>query len=425
MLNNLLNTILRWSIARRWLVLISSLLISLLGLVNVLQMPLDVFPPFAPPQVEIQTAAPGLAPEQVEHQISEPIEAAVNGLVGVDLVRSASKPGLSMVQVVFRDSASLERARQAVSERLQQVRMQLPESAEAPEISPLLSPLGTILQYAFTLPETASPEQALQLRTVVQRTFEHPLLAIPGVAQVTIYGGDSPETQLQLDLGALQAEDVALNEAVDAARDAQFSGRGGVQISGGQERLILSDHAIRNDADLTRAVVRTGDGRAIPLGSLAEVRSGAALRRGEASLNGEPAVVLMINKQPDVDTPQLTRVVEDSMRGLQSSLPGDVSVTRTFRQATFIETAIRNVSESLLLGVVIVAVVLLLFLMNWRTALIALSAIPLSLLVGLLLMRGLGLQLNTMTLGGLVVAIGSVVDAVSYTHLTLPTTLSV
>ena len=410
MLNNLLNTILRWSIARRWLVLISSLLISLLGLVNVLQMPLDVFPPFAPPQVEIQTAAPGLAPEQVEHQISEPIEAAVNGLVGVDLVRSASKPGLSMVQVVFRDSASLERARQAVAERLQQVRMQLPESAEAPEISPLLSPLGTILQYAFTLPETASPEQALQLRTVVQRTFEHPLLAIPGVAQVTIYGGDSPETQLQLDLGALQAEDVALNEAVDAARDAQFSGRGGVQISGGQERLILSDHAIRNDADLTRAVVRTGDGRAIPLGSLAEVRSGAALRRGEASLNGEPAVVLMINKQPDVDTPQLTRVVEDSMRGLQSSLPGDVSVIRTFRQATFIETAIRNVSESLLLGVVIVAVVLLLFLMNWRTALIALSAIPLSLLVGLLLMRGLGLQLNTMTLGGLVVAIGSVVD---------------
>ena len=410
MLNNLLNAILRWSIARRWLVLISSLLISLLGVVNVLQMPLDVFPPFAPPQVEIQTAAPGLAPEQVEHQISEPIEAAVNGLRGVDLVRSASKPGLSMVQVVFRDSASLERARQAVSERLQQVRMQLPEAAEAPEISPLLSPLGTILQYAFTLPENASAEQALQLRTLVQRTFEHPLLAIPGVAQVTIYGGDNPETQLQLDLEALQTQDVALNEAVEAAGNAQFNGRGGVQVSGGQERLILSDHAIRHDADLTRAVVRTGDGRAIPLGSVASVRSGAALRRGEASLNGEPAVVLMINKQPDVDTPQLTRVVEDSMRGLQSSLPGEVSVTRTFRQATFIEIAIRNVSESLLLGVVIVAVVLLLFLMNWRTALIALSAIPLSLLVGLLLMRGLGLQLNTMTLGGLVVAIGSVVD---------------
>ena len=159
MFNNLLNDILRWSIARRWLVLISSVLISLLGVVNVLQMPLDVFPPFAPPQVEIQTVAPGLAPEQVEHQISEPIEAAVNGLGGVDLVRSASKPGLSMVQVVFRDSASLDRARLAVSERLQQVRMQLPESAEAPEISPLLSPLGTILQYAFTLPESASPER--------------------------------------------------------------------------------------------------------------------------------------------------------------------------------------------------------------------------------------------------------------------------
>ncbi|QNI54156.1 heavy metal efflux pump/ CzcA family protein [Synechococcus sp. BIOS-E4-1] len=410
MFNNLLNNILRWSITRRWLVLISSLLISLLGVINVLQMPLDVFPPFAPPQVEIQTIAPGLAPEQVEHQISEPIEAAVNGLGGVDLVRSASKPGLSMVQVVFRDSASLERARTAVSERLQQVRMKLPESAEAPEISPLLSPLGTILQYAFTLPENASREQALQLRTLVQRTFEHPLLAIPGVAQVTIYGGDSPQTQLQLDLRALKDQDVSLNEVVEAAGNAQFNGRGGVQISGGQERLILSDHAISNDDDITRSVVRAGDGRAIPLGSIAEVRSGAAMRRGAASLNGQPAVVLMINKQPDVDTPQLTRTVEDSMRRLQMSLPADVSVTQTFRQAKFIEIAIRNVSESLLLGVVIVAVVLLLFLMNWRTALIALSAIPLSLLVGLLLMRGLGLQLNTMTLGGLVVAIGSVVD---------------
>ncbi|WP_114992097.1 efflux RND transporter permease subunit [Synechococcus sp. UW179A] len=410
MFNNLLNNILRWSIARRWLVLISSLLISFVGVINVLQMPLDVFPPFAPPQVEIQTVAPGLAPEQVEHQISEPIEAAVNGLGGVDLVRSASKPGLSMVQVVFRDSASLERARLAVSERLQQVRMQLPESAEAPEISPLLSPLGTILQYAFTLPENASREQALQLRTLVQRTYEHPLLAIPGVAQVTIYGGDTPQTQLQLDLRALKDQDVSLNEVVEAAGNAQFNGRGGVQISGGQERLILSDHSINNDDDITRSVVRAGDGRAIPLGSLAKVSSGAATRRGAASLNGQPAVVLMINKQPDLDTPQLTRAVEDSMRRLQTSLPADVSVTQTFRQAKFIEIAIRNVTESLLLGVVIVAVVLLLFLMNWRTALIALSAIPLSLLVGLLLMRGLGLQLNTMTLGGLVVAIGSVVD---------------
>ena len=410
MFNNLLNDILRWSIARRWLVLICSLLISLLGVINVLQMPLDVFPPFAPPQVEIQTTAPGLAPEQVEKQISEPIEAAVNGLGGVELVRSASKPGLSMVQVVFRDSASLERARLAVSERLQQVRMQLPESAEAPEISPLLSPLGTVLQYAFTLRETASPEQALQLRSIVQRTYEHPLLAIPGVAQVTIYGGDRPQTQLQLDLNALREQDVALDEVVEAAADAQFNGRGGVQISGGQERLILSDHAIAANDDITRSVVRAGDGQAIPLGSVATVRPGAALRRGEASLNGRPAVVLMINKQPDVDTPQLTRAVEDSMQRLESSLPADVSVTQTFRQAKFIEIAIRNVSESLLLGVVIVAVVLLLFLMNWRTALIALSAIPLSLLVGLLLMRGLGLQLNTMTLGGLVVAIGSVVD---------------
>ena len=409
MLKNLLNAILRGSIARSWLVVVGAVLISVIGMINVWQMPLDVFPPFAPPQVEIQTVAPGLAPEQVEHQISEPIEAAVNGLPGVDVVRSASKPGLSMVQVIFQDSAGLQRARQSVSERLQRVSNQLPESAEPPVISPLLSPLGTILQYAFTLPETASPDQDLQLRTLVERIYEHPLLAIPGVAQITIYGGDSPQTQVQLDLAALNEQDVSLNDAVDAAATAQFSGRGGVQIAGGQERLIFTDTATTGD-DIARAVVQAGGGTTTALGSVAEVSSGAALRRGASSLNGDPAVVLMINKQPDVDTPKLTRAVEQRMDELKSSLPDDVTVVRTFRQAQFIEIAIRNVSQSLLLGVVIVAAVLWLFLLNWRTALIALSAIPVSLLVGLLLMRGLGLQLNTMTLGGLVVAIGSVVD---------------
>ena len=410
MLTKLLNAILRGSIARRWFVVLCSLVISAFGVLSVVQMPVDVFPPFAPPQVEIQTAAPGLAPEQVERQISEPIEAAVNGLPGVDVVRSASKPGLSMVQVVFRDASQLQSARQLVSERLQQVLPQLPASADVPEMSPPLSPLATVLQYSFTLPESATADQQFQLRSLVQTTYENALLAITGVAQVTIYGGDLPETQIQLNLKALQQQNLALSDVVESTRDAQFNGRGGVQIAGGQERLILPPTSSTASTDLELAAVSSGTGQITALGDVAEIRTSAALRRGDATFNAKQAVVLMINKQPNVDTPRLTKAVEQRVEQLNASLPKDVLVSQTFRQAQFIDIAIRNVSESLLLGVVIVAVVLVLFLMNWRTAVISLSAIPLSLLVGLLLMRGLGLQLNTMTLGGLVVAIGSVVD---------------
>ena len=410
MLNRLLNAILRASIARRWLVVFCSLLISVWGVLNLVQMPLDVFPPFAPPQVEIQTAAPGLAPEQVERQISAPIEAAVNGLPGVKVVRSASKPGLSMVQVVFRDVAQLQNARQLLSERLQQLRTKLPSSADSPEISPPLSPLGTVLQYAFTQPDSATADEQLRLRSLVETTYQNVLLAIPGVAQVTIYGGDLPQTQVQLNLAALQQRNLALADVVQATRNSLFNSRGGVQIAGGQERLILPPTFSTASADLERAPVRSATGDISSLGEVAEIRSGSALRRGEATFNAKPAVVLMINKQPDVDTSRLTQVVEQRVEQLNASLPEGVQVRQTFRQAQFIDIAIRNVSESLLLGVVIVAAVLVLFLMNWRTAVITLSAIPLSLLVGLLLMRWLGLQLNTMTLGGLVVAIGSVVD---------------
>ena len=410
MLTKLLNAILRGSIAHRWRVVLCSMLISVWSVLTIVQMPLDVFPPFAPPQVEIQTAAPGLAPEQVEQQISAPIEAAVNGLPGVEVVRSASKPGLSMVQVIFRETSPLPMARQLVSERLQQLSTQLPAAAEQPDISPPLSPLGTVLQYAFTLPESATADQHLQLRSLVQSTYENALLAIPGVAQVTIYGGDLPQTQVHLNLAELQQHDLAFSDVVEAVRDSLFNGRGGVQIAGGQERLILPPTVSNASADLERAPVVSATGHFNALADVAEIRSGAALRRGDATFNAKPAVVLMINKQPDVDTPRLTNAVEQRIEQLNASLPKGVQISQTFRQAQFIDMAIRNVSESLLLGVVIVAAVLALFLMNWRTAVITLSAIPLSLLVGLLLMRWLGLQLNTMTLGGLVVAIGSVVD---------------
>ena len=409
MLDRALIATLRFSIARRWLIVAAAIVISLMGLVAIRQMPLDVFPPFAPPQVDVQTTADGLSPEEVEARITLPIEAAVNGLPGVDTVRSSSKVGLSMVQVVFDQNADIEKARQAVAERLQPIRGELPANASAPEISPLVSPLGTIVQVAFTLKGSGSTTE-LELRRLVQSSFENQLLEIPGVAQVTLYGGDDLQQQIWVDPDKLRSRGVSLQAVADAAAQASATAPGGFLIGGGQETLIRVDGSARSGDDLAAAIVKGADGQPLKLSELATIGAGGALRRGDASFNGQPAVVLMVNKQPDVDTPSVTRAVEERIAAISRTLPADIAVKRSFRQANFIDTAIANVSSSLLEGVVIVSVVIVLFLMNWRAAVISLSAIPLSLLIGLMVMKSLGLGINTMTLGGLVVAIGSVVD---------------
>ncbi|WP_299405698.1 efflux RND transporter permease subunit [Acaryochloris sp. IP29b_bin.148] len=409
MLNALLNQILKNSIAQRWFIVAGAIAVTIWGVFSVTQMPLDVFPPFAPPQVDIQVEVVGLAPEEVETQITVPIESSVNGLPGVTTVRSSSKVGLSMVSVVFDQDADIYQARQAVTERLQQVTNQLPDNAHPPEISPLVSPLGTILQYAFTV-DGQGQTSLMDLRRLVDVTLKNQILSVPGVSQVTIYGGDERQEQVLIDPVKLRELNVSLNEVTAAAEGANASAPGGFLIRGGRELLVRGMGQIQSIEDLQRSVVKIRDGQPILLRDVARVQTGAALKRGDASLNGQPAVVLMINKQPEVDTPTVTNTVEDVIADLRPTFPGDVQVTRTFRQANFIDLAIRNVSGSLLQGVVIVSVILLLFLMNWRTAIITLSAIPLSLLIGLLFMKAFGLGINTMTLGGLVVAIGSVVD---------------
>jgi nickel/cobalt tolerance cation efflux system protein len=409
MVNRLLNQTLRTSIAKRWLVVVAAILISLWGLSILSRMPLDVFPQFAPPQVDVQTSADGLAPEEVEQRITVPIESAVNGLPGVETVRSSSKVGLSMVQVVFAQNADINRARQSVAERLQQIEAELPVNATAPAISPLVSPLGTILQYAFTL-KGSGPTTPMELRRIIATTFSNQILALPGVSQVTLYGGEEGQQQILIDPQQLLARNVSLQAVAEGAGAASANAPGGFLIAGGQEKLIRASGQAGGSEDLADSVVTDNEGKPLRLGDVAEVRLAGALKRGDGSFNGKPAVVLMINKQPDIDTPRVTRQVEERIAALSKTLPGDIEVKRTFRQANFIDTAIQNVSTSLSEGIVIVSVVMVLFLMNWRTAVITLSAIPLSLLIGLMLMRAFGLEINTMTLGGLVVAIGSVVD---------------
>lgn len=409
MFNSILNQTLKNSIAQRWLIVAAAILITLWGVFSVTQMPLDVFPEFAPPQVDIHTEASGLAPEEVESQITVPIESAVNGLPGVTTVRSSSKVGLSMVQVVFAQDADIYRARQAVTERLQQVTNQLPEGVQPPEISPLASPLGTILQYAFTV-NGQGQTSLMDLRRLVDSTLSNQILSVPGVTQVTVYGGDERQEQVLVDPAKLRSLNVSLTEVTDAARSANSNAPGGFLIGGGQELLVRGIGQVNSIEDLQQSVVKVQGGKPILLKDVASVQTGAALKRGDASFNGQPAVVMMINKQPNVDTPTVTKAVEAVLKSLQPTFPADVQMARTFRQANFIDTAIRNVSQSLVEGIIIVSVIMLLFLMNWRTAAITLSAIPLSLLIGLMFMKAFGLGINTMTLGGLVVAIGSVVD---------------
>lgn len=409
MFNFLLNRILKNSIAQRWFIVAAAIAVTIWGVFTVSQMPLDVFPEFAPPQVDIHTEAPGLAPEEVETQITVPIESAVNGLPGVTTVRSSSKVGLSMVQVVFDQEADISQARQSVTERLQQVSSQLPVTAHTPELSPLASPLGTVLMYSFTL-NGQGQTSMMDLRRLVDSTLSQQILSVPGVTQVTVYGGDERQEQVLVDPEQLRARNVALNEVADAARGANSNAPGGFLIGGGQELLIRGLGQVQSLDDLQQAVIKVENGEPILLQDVAEVKTGAALKRGDASFNGQPAIVLMINKQPDVDTPTVTRAVEAVIADLQRTFPPDVQMARTFRQSNFIDSAIGNVSTSLIEGIIIVSVIMLLFLMNWRTAIITLSAIPLSLLIGLMLMNAFGLGINTMTLGGLVVAIGSVVD---------------
>jgi cation efflux system protein involved in nickel and cobalt tolerance len=409
MLNALLNQTLKNSIAQRWFIVVAAILITVWGVISVTQMPLDVFPEFAPPQVDIHTEATGLAPEEVESQITVPIESAVNGLPGVTTVRSSSKVGLSMVQVVFDQDADIFKARQAVTERLQQVSNQLPEGVHPPEIAPMSSPLGTILMYSFTV-NGQGQTSMMDLRRLVDHTLSSQILSVPGVTDVTIYGGDERQEQVLADPTKMRSQNVSLTEVTDAARGANSNAPGGFLIGGGQELLVRGIGQVQSTADLQNSVVKVQNGKPVLLKDVAEVKMGAALKRGDGSFNGQPAVVMMVNKQPDVDTPTVTQAVEAVMKSMQPNFPADVQVAQTFRQSNFIDSAVGNVGKSLIEGIIIVSVIMLLFLMNWRTAIITLSAIPLSLLIGLMLMKAFGLGINTMTLGGLVVAIGSVVD---------------
>ena len=402
----MLSAIIKWAIARRWLVILGAIIVTFWIFRTIIQMPLDVFPSFAPPQVEIQTEASGLAAEEIESLVTLPIESAINGTPGVTAVRSSSAAGISVVKVIFNWETNIYQARQLVTERLQQAQSKLPSGVETPQISPISSPIGTVLQYAFTSKTTS----LMEVRRIVDWQVTNRLLAVPGVSQVVAYGGDIRQYQVLVNPAKLKAFDVSLKEVTEAVREANINAPGGYLITPDREKLIRGIGRLESVEDLKRSVITARNGTPVKIEDVADVEIGPAIKRGDGSFNGQPAIIVMINKQPLADTPTVTKAIEVAMAELKAGLPKDIKVTATFRQENYIDSSIENVREALFEGSIIVAIILIPFLMNWRNLAVCLTALPLSLLLGILALNWLGQGLNTMTLGGLAVAIGSAVD---------------
>lgn len=313
---NMLNSIVKWSIAQRWLVVIASILITLWGFRVLTQMPLDVFPSFAPPQVEIQTEAPGLAPEEVESLVTRPIESAINGTPGVETVRSSSAVGISVVRVIFGWDTEIYRARQLVTERLQQAQNQLPQGVETPQISTVNSPLGAIIKYAFTTDTTP----LMEVRRIVDWQVKNRLLAVPGVTQIVIFGGDERQYQVLVDPAKLKEFNVSLKEVTEAVEKANVNAPGGFLVTPDQELLIRGVGRIESIDQLKQSAITARNGTPVLLNQVADVQIGAALKRGDASLNGKKAIIVVVNKQPAADTPTVTRAVEAAMEEINQVL---------------------------------------------------------------------------------------------------------
>lgn len=402
--------IIGFSVRNRQMVVIVAALIAAYGGYVLSHTPVDVFPDLNRPTVTIFTEAAGLSPDEVEALVTVPLETAVNGATGVERVRSLSGIGLSLVFVEFGWDTNIYIARQIVAEKMQQARDALPSDIQ-PFLGPISSIMGQIASIGLT---SVNPEvDLMDLRTIAEWDIRRRLLSIPGVSQITIQGGELRQYQVLIDPAKLSAFDVTLHDVQTAIDESNVNSSGGFLLESRQEKLIRNLARIESAEDIADTVVRAlPDGANILLGQVAEIREGGALnKRGDAGINGLPGVMLIIQKQPGVDTVALTRRVEEELKILQSTLPEGVQIhDDIFRQSTFIERAIGNVEDALRDGSIMVAIVLFLFLLNFRTTFITLTAIPLSLLITFIVFKAFGLSINTMTLGGLAVAIGELVD---------------
>ena len=405
----MLQAVIRFSLRYSTLVLIAAVLVVAYASYRLPLMSVDVFPELNAPTVTIMTESGGLSADEVEQYVTFPIETSVNGMTGVRRVRSASAIGLSIVWVDLDWGADLYDARQLVSERLNAARSSLPDDAE-PFITPITSIAGEIMLVSLSSPDgTVSP---MDLRAYAEFELRNKLLAVPGVAQVVAIGGELPEYQVNVDQERLRLYDLTISDVVKAAGGAHSTASGGYLVDVDHfEVPIRQQSRVTRPQDIAGTIIKYHGGVPVTIGQVADVRLGPALRRGTASEGGRAAVILSIQKSPGTNTLALTDQLDILFDQIEPSLPGGVELNRdVMRQSHFIDRSIDNVTKVLIEAVVIVLVVLVLFLMNVRTTLITLTAIPISLAVGLLIMDGMNLGLNVMTLGGLTVAIGVLVD---------------
>ena len=401
----MLNKIIQWSLNNRLLVIIGAIALLIYGGIVALRSPVDVFPDLTAPTVTILTESHGLAPEEVESLVTLPIESAMNGTAGVFRVRSNSAIGISIVFVEFVFDTDIYRARQLVTEKLQQVR--LPAGVTPPVLGPISSTMGEIMLISMTSTKT-SP---MELRSLADWVVRPRLLGVAGVSQVMIIGGEKKQFQVLIDPAKLADYGLSLDEVAQAVGASNANAAGGFLQQTNEEFLIRGRARVFSTDDLENSVIAVRNGAPILVKNVAEVKAAAALKRGDGSFNMKPAVVATIQKQPNANTLEVTEQIETILATLKASLPPDVLIdTKAFQQADFIKRAIGNVNRALLEGGILVTVVLFLFLWNFRTTFISLTAIPLSLITAILAMSWFGISINTMTLGGLAIAIGELVD---------------
>lgn len=404
----MLNKIIYYSLHNRLVILVCALLLMIWGTYTAFNTDVDVFPDLNAPTVVIMTEANGMAPEEVERLVTFPVETAVNGAMDVRRVRSSSTTGFSVVWVEFDWGTDIYRARQIVSEKLAVLGESLPENVGKPTLGPQSSILGEMMILGLTADSTS----LLDLRTIVDWTIRPRLLSTGGVAQVAVIGGDIKEYQILLDPARMKHYGVGLNEVLDVCRNMNRNANGGVLYEFSNEYIIRGVLSTSKAEEIAQGVVKTVNEYPVTLGDIATVKiGGKSPKLGTASERTKPAVLITVTKQPDTSTEKLTEKLDEIVVDLRKNLPADVHVsTDIFRQSHFIDNSINNVKKSLFEGSFFVVIVLFLFLMNIRTTVISLVALPLSLLVSIIVLHYMGLTINTMSLGGMAIAIGSLVD---------------
>lgn len=407
--NGLLNGIIRFSLNNRMVILVIAALCLVAGIYSTMHTEVDVFPDLNAPTVVVMTEAEGMAPEEVERLVTFPIETAVNGATNVRRVRSSSATGFSIVNIEFDWGTDIYKARQIVSEKIAMVGADLPENVGNPTLGPQASILGELMIIGLTADTTSMQD----LRTIADWTIRPRLLSTGGVAQVAVMGGDIKEYQILMDPGKMRRHGVSMDEVIYAVKGMNQNASGGTLYEYGNEYIVRGLLSTNDIDELKKAVVKTSEnGLPITLDAIADVRIGPKTPvLGVASNDGKPAVLLTVTKQPNTNTLVLTGRLDNALDELKANLPADVKInSQIFRQSRFIDSSIDNVKKSLIEGAIFVIIVLFIFLMNWRTTIISLISIPLSIVFSLLAIRWMGLTINTMSLGGIAIAIGSLVD---------------